>query len=65
MAGSCLSNSIYSFHHALLSVLWEYCENQRKLVGKQSLVTNNKHTSTNLGGKKKDPELSHRLPKAR
>lgn len=51
MAGSCLSNSMCSFHHALLSVLWGYFENQRKLVGKESLVTNNKHASTNLGQK--------------
>lgn len=69
MAGSCLSNSMCSFHHALLSVLWGYFENQRKLVGKESLVTNNKHASTNLGQKSPKqtnthPELSCRLPKA-
>lgn len=52
MAGSCLSNSMCSFYHVLLSVVQGYYEDQRKLVGKQSLVINNKDTSTNLGEKK-------------
>lgn len=46
MAGSCLSNSMCSFYHVLLSVVQGYYEDQRRLVGKQSLVINNKDTST-------------------
>lgn len=65
MAGSCLSNSMCSFHHALLSVLWGYFENQRKLVGKVQLqIISMLVLIQAKNPPNKHPELSCRLPKA-